>query len=203
MENTTIEKDDNVLFATKKDFLKIKKAPNCSFFYKERKGIDSVALVFIDKEKRKIGLTNETKPPFNERENVEMAFKKTALGGSLFDMVDTEEYLKMSFEEQLKVATETVTKEAKEESGYSIEDKDIKFIKRVVFDSMSNEYVWLFVVEVDMNTKGESFPQNRLEEMASNVWVDFKDFITEIEDGKSRAALFDYFISEGFLSFNI
>lgn len=192
----------DILFQSPKDFVVIKKAPNCNFFYKERKGIDSVSIVFVDKEKRMIGLTNETKPPFIEREQVEMSFKKTALGGSLFDMVETEEYLKMSFENQLKIAKNTVIREAEEEAGYHINEDNIKFIKRVVFDSMSNEYVWLFVVEVDMLKIGKRNPQNRLEEMASNVWVKYEDFFVEIEDGKARATLFDYFVKEKIVIFN-
>jgi len=188
-----------ILFTTPHNFITIKKAPNCSFFYSERKGIDSVSIVLVDKERQLIGLTNETKPPFNEREQTEMAFKTTAMGGSLFDMISSEkDYLDMSFDEQLEIATETAKKETKEEMGFDVSDTNVKFQKRVVFDSMSNEYVWLFVIEVDKSKKGDREPQNKLESMASNVWVSFDD-ITSLEDGKAKATLLDYFINEKIL----
>lgn len=174
------------LFSTPKDFLKIKKAPNHNFFYTERKGIDSVSIVLIDKGTEKIGLTRESKPPFSERENVPLAFKLTALGGSLFDMVDTEEYLKMSFEDQLEVAKRTAIKEVQEEAGYEV--KKLHECGRVVFNSMSNEYVYLFLAEVDSTEDAKPDPQNHLESLAKIEWVEITEG-TKIECGKTLATL--------------
>jgi 8-oxo-dGTP pyrophosphatase MutT (NUDIX family) len=185
-DNYTPETTAKELFSTPKDFLKIKKAPNHNFYYTERKGIDSVSIVLIDKVSRKIGLTMESKPPFSERENVPLAFKLTALGGSLFDMVGTEEYLKMSFEDQLEVATKTAIKEVQEEAGY--ECVKIHFCGRVVFNSMSNEYVYLFLAEVDASEDAKPDPQNHLESLAKIEWVDIEEG-SVIECGKTLATL--------------
>lgn len=175
------------LFSTPKDFLKILKAPNHNFYYTQRKGIDSVSIVLVHEETLKIGLTRESKPPFSERENVPLAFKLTALGGSLFDMVDTQEYLKMSEEGRTNIAQLTAQKEVLEEAGYDVPMENVQVLKKVVFNSMSNEYVYLCVVMVDDSHKVPPSPQNHLESLASIEWHEIETL--DIECGKTLATL--------------
>jgi 8-oxo-dGTP pyrophosphatase MutT (NUDIX family) len=126
-----------------------------------------------------------------------MSFHTTALGGSLFDMVDTAEYLKMSHEEQLKIATETVINEVREEAGYNIKPEQAVFCRKVMFNSMSNEYTWLFVVEVKEEDKCEPDPQNELEAQAEIVWSEgseniINDLFMNTTCGKTLATMLSY-----------
>lgn len=187
MSTKELETHATELFSTPKDFLKIKKAPNYNFYYTERKGIDSVSIVLVNEETMLIGLTREAKPPFSEREGIPLAFKLTALGGSLFDMVDTEKYLKMTEEERLVIVENTAKKEVLEEAGYDVPMDNVKVLKKVVFSSMSNEYVYLCVVMVSETNKVQPSPQNHLESLANIEWVDFET--DDVECGKTLATL--------------
>ena len=182
------ETSSTELFSTPNDFLKILKAPNHNFYYTQRKGIDSVSIVLVHEETLNIGLTRESKPPFSERENVPLAFKLTALGGSLFDMVDTQEYLKMPEEERVKIVQLTTQKEVLEEAGYDVPLENVKVGKKVVFNSMSNEYVYLCVVMVNDSHKVPPTPQNHLESLATIEWISEQELET-IECGKTLATL--------------
>lgn len=180
------------LFATKNDWLKIKVDKDERFFYTERKGIDSVAIVLFNKDISSIGLIKEAKPPFNEREQeTDMHFKTTALGGSLFDAGHTdEEWLAMSYNEQLAVATETAIKETREEVGYSVKPDSMKPLGRVVFDSMSNSYTWLFCAIVEEKDKCQRDPQSANEARAELIWTADEHFMThELECGKALACM--------------
>lgn len=188
MSNKEPETSSTELFSTPKDFLKILKAPNHNFYYTQRKGIDSVSIVLVHDETLEIGLTRESKPPFSEREGVPLAFKLTALGGSLFDMVDTQEYLKMPEEGRVKIVQLTAQKEVLEEAGYDVPLENVKVGKKVVFNSMSNEYVYLCVVLVNDSHKVPPIPQNHLESLASIEWLSEEELET-IECGKTLATL--------------
>lgn len=183
------------LFKTDKNWITVKRAANSNFCYTERRGIDSVSIVLIDVNNAGLGLIRETKPPFNEREReADMHFKETALGGSLFDAEHTdEEWLAMSFDEQKAIATKVALQELKEEAGYTIKEENMVFCKRVVFNSMSNEYVWLFVAEVDKEKDlGERDPQTAGEARASLQWLSSKESFDVLEDGKTLATLAVY-----------
>lgn len=179
----------NTLFTTPKDFLKIKKAPNHSFFYTERKGIDSVAIILADTSSahKGIGLINEAKPPFNERENVEMSFKVSALGGSLFDQVNTEAYLAMSDNDQQKIALKVAEIETKEESGYT--PIRSHYVGKFISNSMSNEYFHGVLVEVDTNEIPKPDPQSPTEALASVVWFEDMSDGIDIECAKALAII--------------
>lgn len=178
-----------------KDFLKIKKAPNHNFYYTERKGIDSVSIILVNSDDMTVGLTREAKPPFSEREGVPLAFKLTALGGSLFDMVDTEEYLKMTEEERTHIVALTAQKEVLEEAGYDIPLEEIKVLQKVVFNSMSNEYVYLCCTLLASETNAQPDPQNHLESLAKIEFITIEENL-DIECGKTLATLCAYTLQE-------
>lgn len=191
--------EDNILYSTPKQFLTIKKAIKhpSSFFYTERKGIDSIAVTLYDKTHQKVGLINETKPPFNERENTRV-FYQTALGGSLFDMVNTEDYLCMTFDEQLEIAKTTALKELQEEVGYTVPANKMVFCKRAIFNSMSNEYTWLFMAEIDEDAiLGDRDPQSEAEAEASLVWQSTDHSTFDTIDGKAAATIMFYTLLKG------
>jgi 8-oxo-dGTP pyrophosphatase MutT (NUDIX family) len=193
-----MKKTAKVMYETPGGWMKIKKDYNSNFYYAERKGIDSVAIILNDKNGDGIGLINEVKPPFNERyQEKDMHFKATALGGSLFDMGFSEkEWLALSEKEKQDVAAQTALKEVREETGYQPNYNDIQFVGKVVFNSMSNEYVWLFVAHVDKENQGKPDPQCENEARANVEWVDgkasYEEIFRKITCGKALAIMMKY-----------
>lgn len=180
------------LYATAKNWLTVKKQKGQSFCYVERRGLDSVAVVLVSEDDEYFGLINEAKPPFAEREGTSLPFKVSALGGSLFDMVKSdEEYLGMSESERIGVARVTAVKETKEESGYTA--IDMKYTGKTFNNSMSNEYVYGFIVKVDKTEEPKPDPQTENEALASVVWVHNSELNT-IQCGKAKAIILDYIL---------
>lgn len=157
------------------EWLKVKKAKDRNFYFTERRGVDSVAFILIDKKENQIGLINETKPPFNERdypnESGAMSFKTSAFGGSLFDAGYTrEEYLALDEDKKIELARETAIKECREEAGYT----PIKalYVGKTFNNSMSNEYIYNFVIVVDTDEEQNRDPQTPGEALANVVWTE-------------------------------
>jgi len=100
------------------------------YLYSERAGVDSVAFILIDKNKNKIGLIQEIKPPLYERCIKRLA---TAFGGSLDKNINPEKI---------------VIEEVKEEAWYNVDEKDITYIGETMVSTQSNQMLKGYVVDV-------------------------------------------------------
>ena len=112
-----------------KPFITIKRADGY-YLYSERAGVDSVAFILIDKNKNKIGLIQEIKPPLYERGIKRLV---TAFGGSLDKNICLEKI---------------VIEEVKEEAGYNVDDKDITYIGETMVSTQSNQMRKGYIVDV-------------------------------------------------------
>jgi len=180
-----------VLFKTKDEYLKIKKCEFLEYYYIEKKGIDNISVVLFDKDTNQIGLINEGKLAFNERDNVDLSFKTSSINGSLFEDITEKEYLSLNFNEQLDITKEITIKKIHEKCGYEIQK--LNFINRNIFSYNKNEYVWSFIAEVDRYSNIHKDVEDEISDVYTTLWFNFED-LSLLEDGKFKAILFDYFI---------
>jgi hypothetical protein len=180
---------DKVIFETPSEFLKIKSAETTPYFYVERKGIDSVAFILFDENRDEyFGVTNERKPPMDERFG-ELAFIETAFGGSN-DIIDYSVYSAMNENEIVENMREIVKIEAKEEAGYTVDSKHIQFISKEFVSTQMNQWVYLFLVDVSGLSQGKTEPQNATEAMATVVWKNTKQ-VQKMSDWKTKTIVFN------------
>lgn len=180
---------DKTIFTSPGGFLKVKSAENTPYFYAERKGIDSIAFILLDKKNDKpYGVVYERKPPMDERHNGNFAFLETAFGGSN-DIIDIETYEKMSKKEIISHMKKIVQLETKEEAGYEVSFDKISFISKDLVSTQMNQWAYLFLVDVTDIKQGETDPQNETEAMAKLVWKDLKG-ISEMNDWKAKSIIF-------------
>ena len=98
---------EKVIFESPGKFLVVKSASTTSYFYAERKGMDSVVFILVDNNRNdKYGMINERKPPMDHRMGEEVMME-TAFGGSN-DVIDDDEYLAMNEEEVIEYLRELV-----------------------------------------------------------------------------------------------
>ena len=161
----TIEKlTDNI-------FLNIKKAIDPQkniegYLFAERLGKDSIAFICYDRKYKLFLINREYKPPVDE-------FIYGAFGGS----IDKNESLKR-----------IVKDEVKQEAGFVIDKKNIKYLGNVFVSTQMNQFCFLYIVFVDKDNQKEREPENKIEEMASTIWVDEKDIWT-LNDWKAITIL--------------
>jgi hypothetical protein len=167
----------------------VKSASTTPYFYAERKGMDSVAFILIDNTRNdKYGMIKERKPPMDHRENKEVMME-TAFGGSN-DMIDDEDYIKMSEEDVILHFKELVQTECREESGFSVGLDNIEFISKELVSTQMNQMCYMFTVDVTGIEQGEADPQNREEAMATVQWKTLKG-VQETNDWKAKTILFN------------
>lgn len=139
-----------------------------SFIYAERKGIDSVAFVLLDKDTsdaRRIGLTHEFKDPIG-------CLLTTAFGGS----IDDEKY-----HADLRVL---VKDEVIEEAGFDVALEDINYHGKVFTSTQMNQYTHLFSVNVNKSLQGQRTTTNVTELMATIKWLTVYE-IKDLQDWKA------------------
>jgi len=148
-------------------FLKIKEVERW-FNYCERLGIDSVAFILYNKNKKfnPYGLIREIKPPFYEREHHK--FKAiTAFGGSLDKNISLKDIVK---------------EEVKEEAGYIVQTNNIAYLGKVIVSTQMNQYCHLFIVNISNSRYcGQQLEENEAGEV---VWLS-EDEILNLNDWKS------------------
>lgn len=118
--------------------------------YAERKGTHSVAFLLYDPNSEEICYRLEHKPPVN-------AWVLGAFGGSI---------------DPKKSLVDIVINEVKEESGYSSENSDVKFVGKYLVSTQMNQYCYLFAVNVNREYI-EPKPTTTIsdETIASNHWM--------------------------------
>lgn len=185
---------DKIIFDS--EYMKVK--DNNNYFYGERKGVDSVAFILIDmnKKEKPFGLVNERKPPFDNRQNENIngvtykgdkAFITTAFGGSN-DSIDMDKYFSMSESEKIEYFKEVVRKEVREESGYKVDTMDIVYIGKSMVSTQLNQFCYLFICEVTNKEQFEPEYDNEMEAESEVVWCS-KNEIKENIDWKSNTIL--------------
>jgi hypothetical protein len=180
---------EKTIFASPGKFMIVKSASTTPYFYAERKGMDSVAFILVDNDRDdKYGMINERKPPMDHRVGKEVMME-TAFGGSN-DMIDDDEYLKMSEDEIKSHFKELVQTECREESGYRVPLDKIEFISKELVSTQMNQMCYMFKVNVTGVKQGEADPQNREEAMATNQWKTLKG-VQETNDWKAKTILFN------------
>lgn len=125
------------------------------FFFAERKGINSVAFALL-REDGKIGLTREFKIANDQ-------FVITAFGGSVDDEAKCCDPIYLR---------NTVKKEVLEESGFIVSNKNIKSLGRVLCSTQMNQWVYLYLVDIDSQKKIDRTTKDRNELTSSVVWLD-------------------------------
>ncbi len=181
---------DKTIFTSPGNFLIVKSAETTPYFYTERKGIDSVAFILMDRNNpKRYGVVNERKPPLDERFGG-IAFLETAFGGSN-DIIDNAEYLNMSSDQIIEHMTEIVKIEAREEAGFDVDYNRIIFVSQELVSTQMNQWCYLFIVDVTDIEQGETDPQNETEAMASIVWKNFKE-VKEMYDWKAKSIIFNF-----------
>ena len=180
-----------------KKFIKVKECKNEPYFYSERLGIDSVA--FILKNKDKYGLIVERKPPLDERKSEiavknmtefqgDLAFLATAFGGSN-DSIEIEEYKNLGEIERIYKFKDTVLKEVREEAGYEVERTDIEYIDKIFVSTQSNQFCYLFIVNIEGKQSFEPEFENETEAMSRIEWFNKKDILTKTYDWKAKTII--------------
>ena len=180
---------EKTIFESPGKFMVVKSASTTPYFYAERKGMDSVAFILVDNNRAdKYGVVNERKPSMDHREGKEVMME-TAFGGSN-DMIDDEEYIKMSEEDVIEHLRELVQTEAREESGYRVDLNRIEFVSKELVSTQMNQYCFMFKVDVTGLEAGERDPQNAEEEIAETKWKTLKG-IQMTNDWKAKTILFN------------
>jgi hypothetical protein len=159
-------KKDEILFDN--PWVKMKKTQK-GFIYAERKGIDSVAFILIDKEKKQIGVLEEYKDAIYKR-------LLTAFGGSID-----------KHQNDLK---QLVIEEILEESGFQVEKNQVKKVAKIYCSNMMNQFVHLFVVFVDKNKQGKKTTTNPSELKSTVIWKPFNWDLKDCFDWKTITILF-------------
>lgn len=178
---------DKILFESNGGFIKVKKAHRTdNYAYAERKGIDSVA--FILKKGEQYGLVKERKPPMDDRLGKE-AFFVTAFGGSN-DHFSVEELENMFPYERSQKLGQIVIQEAREESGYVIEENHVWFISSELVSTQMNQMCYLYLVEVTGMEPKERILED-LEKVSTVVWKTASEIFNG-NDWKSKVILSTY-----------
>jgi 8-oxo-dGTP pyrophosphatase MutT (NUDIX family) len=133
-----------------------------AYMYAERLGVDSVAFICYDRDRKEVLLNKEYKPPVNE-------FVLGAFGGSL----DKDSSLE-----------DIVRDEVREEAGFE-KIYEIQSLGKVLVSTQMNQYCHLFIVHVDKDDQGERHPENAIEAMAETVWIGEGPNINDLEDWKA------------------
>lgn len=184
---------DKFLFSTYDNFLSIKKCEHLNYYYMERRGIDSIAIIFVDINKKEVGISNFPKPPFSERDDVEIPLKTSAFVSGLSEIVDKDIYINLSFKEQLNLCKQVALNQIQSKVNLTLDINKVEFVNRLIFNYMTNEYVWLFVYET-----------NKIDVLKNQkdliLWYNIKD-LNLIEDAKTKVILFDYLINKNLITF--
>lgn len=186
---------DKFLYSTQDNFLSIKKCEALNYYYMERKGIDSIAIILFDPIKMEVGISNFPKPPFSERDGLEIPLKTSAFVSGISEYVDKDLYINFSFKEQLNLCKKVAFNQLNSKINTNIELSKIEFVNRLIFNFMTNEYIWLFVYEIDKNEIIKKPQENPI------LWYNIKD-LHLIEDAKTKVILFDYLINKNLINFN-
>lgn len=152
---------------TSNKFLNIKEIKDPSkhikgFQFAERRGVDSVAFICFDPGRKEFLLNREQKPPIDR-------YVWGAFGGS-FDKDKSPE--------------DIVIDEVKEEAGFTVTKKDVKFVGKVLVSTQMNQYCYLYIVMVNKNKQGERKPENLIEASATTSWFLWSNDIYRLEDWK-------------------
>lgn len=186
---------DKFLFSTHDNFLSIKKCELLNYYYMERKGIDSIAIILYDNNKHEVGIANFPKPPFSERDNVEIPLKTSAFVSGISEFVDKDIYINYSFREQLNLCKQVALSQIQSKINLPLNIDNINFVNRLIFNFMTNEYIWLFVYNInkqDVINNQKDIPI---------LWYHIKD-LHLIEDAKTKVILFDYLINNNLITLN-
>jgi len=191
---------DEILFNSKGNFIKIKSFHKGNYFYAERKGIDSVAFIYLDRKNKTIGLVNERKPPLDDRFN-KTIFLTTAFGGSIDTFAEEYERINIDeniiFPEQIEICKKIVQQESLEEAGYNISLDKIYFVSRDLVSTQMNQFCYLFFIDVTDIEKGEPQPENEMEKLAELIWIPFNNIkLTNCMKAKSIFIYIKEFIEE-------
>lgn len=179
---------EKTIFKTFGNFLSVKSASTTSYFYAERKGVDSVAFILIDADiDNMYGLINERKPAMDHRVG-EKVMMETAFGGSN-DLIE-DSYLRMDENEAIENMRKLVQLETKEESGYSVPLDRINYVSKELVSTQMNQFCFMFIVDITGITIGERHPQNEEEAISSVTWKT-SDEIRSTNDWKSKTILFN------------
>jgi len=156
---------DETLFDT--NWLKLKKT-NFGYVYSERKGVDSVAVLLSRKN-----------PETNRREYlVRWQFVPT------LSVISNDQHTLMacpitgSIELNEDNVYKTAVREVKEETGYTLSMRDLKFKGRYQLGTQSNESVYTFyaIINKDNETEIPEGDGTEREAESHNQWMDHKDF---------------------------
>jgi 8-oxo-dGTP pyrophosphatase MutT (NUDIX family) len=172
---------DKIEFESAGKFLSVQNAHG-TYFYAERKGIDSCSFILVDRMTGKFGLIRERKPPLDARESKDV-FLTTAFGGSN-DIVDRDQYEAMSDEERISHFAKIVVTEAREEAGYDVPMERIVFASKDFVSTQMNQYCYGYVVDVTGLDPGETDPDD-LEALASVRWLSYDEVLFS-NDWKSK-----------------
>ena len=129
--------------------------------FAERLGRDSVAFICYDTNTKKVLLNKELKPPID-------SMVLGAFGGSI---------------DKDKILIDIVIGEVKEEAGFVVGTKDIKYLGRTLVSTQMNQYCYLYLVFVDRNKQVEREPENEIEKLAITSWHLLSE-INKLEDWK-------------------
>ena len=134
--------------------------------FAERKGVNSVAFVCMDRATDEILINNEATPPLG-------IFLNRAFGGSI---------------DKDKPYEEIVQAEVLEEAGYKVDPSDVKPVGRVFVSTQMNQYCYLYLVFVSDKQKTERAPENATEALSSPKWLTEEDIIKD-DDWKAITIL--------------
>jgi len=161
-------KEHEVVFDNQ--WLKVKRAGG--YMYSERKGVDSVAFIFIAinaSDEKRIGLIHEYKDPIG-------SFLTTAFGGS----IDDEKY-----HQNLKTL---VKDEALEEAGFDVKLSQIQYHGKTMVSTQSNQFCHLFSIEVNKMDQGDRTTTNPTELKSAVSWLTMPE-IKDVKDWKSQTII--------------
>jgi 8-oxo-dGTP pyrophosphatase MutT (NUDIX family) len=129
--------------------------------FAERLGKDSVAFILWDNDSEQFLLNKEYKPPID-----------SMMLGSFGGSIDKDKFL-----------VDIVIDEVREEAGFIVEAKDVKYVGRFFVSTQMNQYCHLYIVFVDKNKQVEREPENEIEKIATVSWHSLEE-IYKIEDWK-------------------
>lgn len=185
---------DKFLYSTQDNFLSIKKCDTLNYYYMERKGIDSIAIILFDPIKMEVGIANFPKPPFSERDGLDIPLKTSAFVSGISEYVDKDLYINFSFKEQLNLCKQVALNQLKSKLNIDLNMSNIEFVNRLIFNFMTNEYVWLFVYQVNKIEVVKNQKDTQI------LWYNIKD-LHLIEDAKTKVILFDFLINNNLINF--
>lgn len=131
--------------------------------FAERRGIDSIAFICIDRDTNLFLVNNEYTPPANE-------FLLRAFGGSL---------------DKAKSKEEIVREELKEEAGYEVAEDKIHFVGSAFVSTQMNQRCFLYLIDITKAKNTGRKPENAMEGVAMPT----KLTVNEILDGEDWKAI--------------